>query len=377
MTRNFGTWERELADRLFTRRDCTLLSALAGVPLSRLDTVCLLDGVDIDDESSLYMLSLAVVGFRAGWEIFPSEAEPRLRGLHRYYQVRNSVGAPWLEAQVKKLLNAGIPVMFTGGLAMRAHYAAEAPRLMFGYDLTVPSAEYERAVVLLRDELRGGAPDDPREQMVNGYTTIHLHKGVPDHRFFSEEPLWDSARSAVFLSCDLLVPGPEDMLLSLLCSPQGAQLAREKNEERDRRLSDCAFVLQMAGADAARLEKRAQACGQTELVRFLLDILRSCAPDLFSGAAWADFFSRSADDEPFLRGMCRLCVETERHDQSPPGLHRTVSFLRAEYKVMERAWRCQGGQGGFLSYVRETRRLRRLPDALRRAGLTGRMRRGE
>lgn len=364
MIRDFPEPERELTDRLFARRDLSLIAALAEEPLAKNEAACLTEGMEMDTERSLYMLALGILGFRRGWEIFPAEAVPRLKGLHRYYQVRGTAAAPWLCTQMDRLQAAGIPFVLTGGSAMRAFYAPDVPRYMYGYDMTVPSRDYERAAELLRDGVRG-ASDANGDRTVSGITKILLHRGVPDERIFSEDAFWERCGRTEFLGRSVLVPAAEDMLLHLLCVPQGPWVFHERREDRDRRLYEACFLLRKQRMDFTLFGELAAAHGQVHLVRFWLRVLTTCAPDLLPEEQWTPFFQDVKGYDVFLNAMTRLAVETERRDKEQrESIWASWRLACAEYRVV----RTEGGGQGFAAYLRETRGIQGIRDLLNRVG---------
>lgn len=88
----------------------------------------LTDRYDIDYANMNYSLMLAVLGFRMGWDCFPHEIVPRLKGIHRYCQAKNVMGMPWLLEKIRVLRSSEIPVMLIKGLAMRYHYAKKCSK---------------------------------------------------------------------------------------------------------------------------------------------------------------------------------------------------------------------------------------------------------
>ena len=114
-------------------------------PYSSEELNFLLDGLDIDQEQSEYLLLLAHLGMRFHWQFFPEEIRPRLEGIYRAARLRNIYGIPWLKEQIHALHAAGIPVMFLKGMAMRTYYAPGVARQMSDYDFAVPEERFAEA----------------------------------------------------------------------------------------------------------------------------------------------------------------------------------------------------------------------------------------
>jgi len=357
MKRSGSERERELRERLFSARDLALLSAMAGEPLGAERAACLTEGMDVDTESSVYLLALGILGFRSGWDAFPPDVAPRLKGLHRYYQVRTGAGTPWLREQLSRLSGAGIPAVLTGGLAMRAFYAPDVPRLMNGFEITVRTDDYERAASVLREALM----DAPRERTVNGLTKILLRRGVPERDLFREDAFWGRAKPCSCLGFDVLAPSPEDLLLRLFGVPFGPALLRERREERDRRLYEAGFVLKSGRIDFERLGETARAHGRTAQVRFFLRVLSGCAPNALPERQWASAFPAEEEYDAFLRDHCRLDEAMRRRaERGRPSLSGSLALARAEWRTVRPVRSAAGEKTGFLPYYLETRQPRRV-----------------
>ena len=326
---NNGRRERvRYGSDLLTPRECVLVKALSG-DLSFADSAHLLtDNMDADRESSLYLLSLGIVGFRQGWTYFPSGIIPRIRGIHRYYQVADSAAAPWLREKLAVLEQAGIPFVLTGGTAMRAHYASDTPRMMNGYDITVRSKDHEAASSLLRSAVQTADPKNPFERTISGRTILRLHKGVPDGRLFSERAFWANAESSVYLDHKVLIPSSEDMLLHLLCTPFAPYICDEDHTDRARRLAESCIVIR-SGISYEVLAKTAERAGLTDVVRFYLVLLTDLVPNIIDRKDWEPFFPDRFSYRLFVRELDWLA-------RIRPGKKPRDPFLRFVRRVVRK-----------------------------------------
>ncbi len=152
-SRNGFYWENAFSRRLLNERERLLMRLLFDRlehPEKEKAVRSLTEHIDIDTENMNYMLMLSILGFQTNWYCFPAEAIPRLKGIHRYCQAHNVMGMPWLLGKVHTLQNAGIPVMFLKGLALRCYYNKNVPRMMYDYDIAVPRDRFREAMTLLR-----------------------------------------------------------------------------------------------------------------------------------------------------------------------------------------------------------------------------------
>lgn len=313
---------------LLTPRERVLVKALSG-DLSFADAAHLLtDNMDADRENSLYLLSLGIVGFRQGWKYFPPGIIPRIRGIHRYYQVADSAAAPWLREKLAVLEQARIPFILTGGTAMRAHFASDTPRMMNGYDITVRSKDHEAAASLLRSTVQTADPENPFERTIGGRTILRLHKGVPDGRLFSERAFWENAESSVYLDHKVLVPSSEDMLLHLLCTPFAPYICDEDHTDRGRRLAESCIVIR-SGISYEVLAKTAERAGLTDVVRFYLVLLTDLVPNIIDRKDWEPFFPDRFSYRLFVRELDWLA-------RIRPGKKPRDPFLRFVRRVVRK-----------------------------------------
>ena len=316
-------WEKLAEDSLLSPRDRVALRALAGDRDFQKDAHVLTDHMNPDRESSLYLLSLGIIGYRQGFGCFPEDIIPRIQGLHRYYQVRNGAVAPWLKERLKQLEDAGIPAMLTGGTAMRAYYAADTPRMMYGYDITVPSDAYERAGDLLKDSVRHADKEDPKDRTINGLTFLHLYRGVPDSRLFEEKGLWERASGVTWLNHRVLVPSKEDMLFHLLCIPYGPWAVKEEPAVRVRRLWECFKILELDPSPAIAADL-AGGKGLKEPAAFHLRMIGHLVGSRMESGDLEMCFPSDEKYEAYISAFGNLCriTDTIRHENKAGLLDR-------------------------------------------------------
>lgn len=329
-----------IRDSLLSRRDAELIRGLSCDASFGRDAGILTSDMVVDNESSMYLLALGVIGFQRGWEHFPESVIPRIRGIHRYYQVNNGASAPWLKDKLARLRAEDIPVMLTGGSAMRAVYAAGTPRMMYGCDMTVPSGSYEKATGLLRDAVREADLEDPAGRTIAGHTMIRLHEGVPDKRLFAEKSLWNAAKEALFLEQEVLVPSPEDMIIHLLCIPYPPWTFSEGRNERVRRLAECCLVMR-GGFDPEALSERADKAGLKDPVAMYLKLLSETAPDALCRTDFEEYFPSDEDYLRYERLFFRLAKafggpenSGEASSENDPGVIRKIVRRFSRRKIL-------------------------------------------
>ena len=75
--------ERQLENGVLTAREKCLIGLSFGGEATDEAFHTLTDGLDLDTANQNYLLMLSCLGFAKGWERFPPEMVPRLKGIHR------------------------------------------------------------------------------------------------------------------------------------------------------------------------------------------------------------------------------------------------------------------------------------------------------
>ena len=328
-----GSLEKRIWELLLGPKDRVMIRALSGEKTGPEAARLMTEGIDAERENALFLLLLAVIGLRQGWEGFPQEEVARLKGIHRFFQAKNSAAAPGLTAFADLLDRNGLPFMLSGSAAMRAAYASDTPRMMKRYDVTLPSERFEEGVKLL-EEFKNGAGKDPAG--FGESFRIELKRGTPDKRLFSEKSVWDRAAETVFMNRRVLVPSREDMLLQLICVPFGPFMADEKGPDRVRRLSDILRVSESASEE--KLASAARASGLEKVMRLYSAQLTELDPLPEGRPDWS-VFMKGPEDGAFLKSMekaCSMKLEFDRAygDGSSAPLRRKAALKAARAEAL-------------------------------------------
>lgn len=274
--------EKYLEYTMLTKREKCLMHVLFGERLTRDVMQILTEDFDIDTANQNYILMLSCLGYLQNWDLFPPEIVPRLKGVHRYHQVRNSMGMPWLIQQLHILNDAGIPVMLIKGVAMRAYYAPGTPRLMWDYDIAVPPQRYKEAVGLLsRGENNLKEEWEHSSAIASGKEELDLHCWIFKKNEENGSDFWERAVHFDFHGMDVCVPSPEDMLIHQLDTQARNFFMNEAPERRMKWLYDCRCIVQAAGGlDITSIAARAGKLHVTNQVRMMLRQFCCCFPEL-------------------------------------------------------------------------------------------------
>ena len=283
-SRNGFYWENAFSRRLLNEREWLLMRLLFDRlehPEKEKAVRYLTEHIDIDTENMNYMLMLSILGFQTNWYCFPAEAIPRLKGIHRYCQAHNVMGMPWLLGKVHTLQNAGIPVMFLKGLALRCYYNKNVPRMMYDYDIAVPRDRFREAMTLLRsgDTVNKGSEEwsDTIVGKCSGINVeLDVHQWIFKEMSDQDDAVWKRALAIPFYDTEVLVLSPDDMFLHQLNTHAKNIIVQEMAENRMKWLFDCRSLLEDYPPDPKKLETYTQEYGLGYIIRFMLSLLRNC-----------------------------------------------------------------------------------------------------
>lgn len=297
--------EQQLNKASLTSREKCLLDLSFGGEMTDEAFHTLLDGLDLDSENQNYLLMLSSLGFAKGWERFPPEMVPRLKGVHRYHQAHISMGLPWLVQQIRALTDEGIPVMLLKGIAMRAYYAPSRPRLMWDYDIAVPQESFDRALKLLLANGNAQGLCTPHSVAVKGSRDeIDLHRWI--FKGFSGKTcgIWERAKPFHFYGADVFVPEAEDMFFHLLDTQAHNFIRQESLERRMQWLCDCRCVWEAAGGlELDILARYAEAIHAESRVRMTLRIFMQCFPGLIDQEELDRVFPKTEEYKRMLKNI--------------------------------------------------------------------------
>lgn len=260
------------------------------------DIKVLTDGMDVDTASSNYMLMLAYLGHRKGWKYFPDEMIPRFKGLYRYYHVRNSLGIPGLVKQVQALSQMGIPVMLIKGMAMKAYYAPNVPRLMADMDILVPEEKFGLAKSVLKAMGATIAHEEIHSiHVLNGTASLDLHKWFFKTNGEKGTDLWERAIKINYQGVEVFVPSPEDMFIHILDTQSRNIILREGAMRRMKWLYDCRCVslIKEEGLDWDFIAERAKQVSSMHRVRIMSLYFAHCFPNVIP----ENFFEKDIPEE--------------------------------------------------------------------------------
>lgn len=299
--------EELLKEMMLTPGERVLINMLFGGELTEEIMHVLLENFDIDHANQNYILMLSCLGYMKNWKYFPPDIIPRLKGVHRYHQVHNSMGIPWLVQQLRILSDAGIPIMLIKGLAMRTYYAKGTPRLMWDYDIAVPEERYGEALRLLcagenflkMEGIHSGA-------VSNGKIELDLHRWIFKRNEEENNGLWDRAVHFDFYGMNVCVPAAEDMYLHQLDTQFRNWLQSEAPERRIKWLYDCRCIWEfLENKDLRKLSIRAEKLHITNKTRIMLRFFMYYFPGLIKKKQFDKVFPAATEYKQWLKRCMR------------------------------------------------------------------------
>lgn len=163
--------------------------------------------LDFDNSNLFFVNDLARIGASCQWVGIPASILPRLKGVLRYVQVYRSMTMPWLCQSIQLLSDANIPVMLTGGIAVREGYCKTAPVHCWHFDIAVRKADFSSACRSLQEGQAKASPEAKLSVKLRVWSHP-LPNGAGD-----ETSLWDRARKQRFQNLEVFIPSAEDLLL--------------------------------------------------------------------------------------------------------------------------------------------------------------------
>ncbi|MCM1134174.1 MAG: nucleotidyltransferase family protein, partial [Clostridium sp.] len=375
--------EEQLNKNILSPREKCLMSLLFSGKLTENSAHVLLDNLDLDTANQNYILMLSCLGYTKGWKYFPPEIQPRLKGVHYYHHIHNSMGIPWLLQQLQVLTDNGIPVMLLKGIAMLAYYAPDKPRLMWDYDIAVPNADFERALPLLLTGENTLMGEYPHSAAIKGARDeIDLHRWIFKTYGERSTDIWEHAETFCFHGINVRVPAPEDMLIHLLDNQSRNYfqvrnyLLPEGAERRMQWLYDCRRVWEFAGGiNLKYLADRAAVFHATERVRMTLKIFMQCFPELIDLQEFERYFPLTASYKRMLVRDANLVSATIRHEKyayaddgvlTPLRIWRSLRKEIAIYRSFAAEMRWKRPRVTFISHIKKRRNLNNFPDFLKK-----------
>lgn len=268
--------------------------------------------LDPDTTNQDFLLLLSRLGFRHGWELFSERIAPRLQGLHRYVLAQNGMNVPWLVRRLERLNAVGLPVLLLKGVAMKARYAPEQPRLMGDFDVYVPEGAYPQAMRLLASGDAYERPSNMRHGQVCSRerpATLEVHRWMFKAHNERGIDVWSLTEPVVYRGCRARVPDPYLMLVHLLDN-QACNIAFD--EALRRRLQwvvDCGSVMADVGTlDFGRLSALARRFHCEDTVHLMLRVMAPSRPDVVPESA----LDRTFGDVARLDGTVRDIVACRR-----------------------------------------------------------------
>jgi len=307
-------YEKMLQYLLLTKQEQILMDLLFGKKRTQEDIAILTDGLNPDVANLNYMLMLAYLGQSKGWEFFPKAIIPRLKGIHRYYLVRNSMGIKGLLEQIEYLKSFDIPAILLKGIAMKAVYAPQAPRLMNDMDVLVPKELFSKACSYLRFMGSGTVDYHIFEAHIdNGLASIDLHMSLLKSNNFNEKSIWDNAKKTVFHGTEIQVLSPEDMLIHLVDNHARDIARKECLSRRMKWLYDCRSIVGFGdGVDWEKIAHSSKQWHNEMQVRFMISYFDKVFPGIVPDKFLEKWLEEPIGYNQWLRNAYNYSITSER-----------------------------------------------------------------
>lgn len=286
--------ESSLSEEILDQKDRLLLNALFGLVPYDESVASLTGNLNLDDSRQDFLLMLSILGQRHHYEGYPDDITPRLKGVYRYFQVRNTLLLPWVMKRVGKLQEKGIRVMLIKGAAMRVFFLPGLPRQMNDVDIAIaPEDRFEEALDTIKqmgyDKL-GHAPHSA--SIRNGYMHMDLHRWAFKDFAEKDTGMWERAVTMRLMNQDVLIPEPMDMIVHLLDNQSRNIILFEASKRHIKWIFDLMSVIQHlpGGLDMEALASRSREFHAFHRVHLMLSLSRHALPGLCAQEDMDRFF---------------------------------------------------------------------------------------
>ena len=354
-------------------------------PCSKDNISVLFRDFEIDNEKMEYLLMLALLGYKIGWQYFPDEVKPRLEGVYKATRIRNIYGVPWLRDKLVLLKKQGIPVMFLKGMAMRAFFAPDIPRQMSDFDFAVPEDRFQEAKEILLtsgESSRAGAVSLHAIHIIEEQRkAIDLHQWVFKTHGDKRAAIWEKSIATDFGGTDIRVLNPVDMFIHIVDCKSRDIIKNLQAERKVKWLLDARHIIEKAGCKNWKWEEvadRAKELGSLNYLSLLLPAFSEVFPDILPPNDVQKIFPQ---DDNYSNWLNRVSVFSRENKQYREYLrNRNASEKRGikhYFKSFHHEWTAYhfyygpelknaNPEYGFIKYLCETRHVNGISALLKR-----------
>ncbi|MBQ1383123.1 MAG: nucleotidyltransferase family protein [Solobacterium sp.] len=374
------TIEKRLIQESLNERERKALHLLFSNQRSDEEILDVLEGLDPDTEDISFLLLLSMLGYSCAWKGFPERIIPRLKGIHRYYQVDNAMKFTWLCGILGGLEKAGIRAMLIKGGAMYVHYRQSSPRIMSDFDVSVPADRFEEACALVESYgcIKGDTAAWSAEYKaeIHGRTArLDLHCRMFKNGETADAGIRERAVQTEFRGMKLWIPSAEDMFIHLMDNQIRNLFHDEYRNRRTKWFFDCLSMINVCPdiLDAGRLRKQADMFHNRNYIRLALRMFSAWFPEIVSAEAVEKCFPA---DDAYWAWLCDGMEYRKRYNavagfEQGGGLPPKRVYLSArrwiqEYRFMGPEFKEQFGKMSFVDFFCHQTGCRDAAEALKR-----------
>ncbi len=292
---NVVAFEEKCKNNLLKPKERLLMQLLFDGEATKEKIEELTKDINVYNENMNFLLMLSCLGFNTNWVHFPNKIIPRLKEIHRYYQVRNSVSIPFLIEKLKILQENQIPVMLIKGISMQLYYDTKTPRIMGDFDLVVPEEKYDQAIEVLKGKddicIVGAAH---AVTIISNNVQFDVHRWVFKSYGEKDSDIWEKSIRLNYRNLDVSILSPEDMLIHLLDTRCRDIFFEENLKRRMKWIYDSYKVLQkVEDFDLKHLAERAKKLNAYYHVTMMINLFSTCFENAISKESIEKEFPKS------------------------------------------------------------------------------------
>jgi hypothetical protein len=252
----------------------------------------LIGSIRFDEIPGEFILTLALFCLQHGWQGVPKCIVPRIEGYLKAFHTSNAALLAAFGQVGKELNRMNIPILLLKSAAIKAASGKNPPRSMGDVDFVVPPDRHKVAVETAMNfgfEITCICKHGTDLKMDMLGLDIHSRIFRENKKRTHEDQIFARARRSTAFGVEVLLPCPEDLMLSILNNAYFNIIHMEDRNRKSRWVHDCMDIFKSnPNFDFGMFIDTAKRVGVSHKAKALLKILSIHAPkiipeDLFDG----------------------------------------------------------------------------------------------
>lgn len=275
---------------------------------------------------------LARLAARFDWNCVPEDLVPRLKGVRKYFLVRNVALLSRATKVLAALAEAGVPLLVVKGGALRMGLLPDIPQKMADVDVVVPKERFDECRELLAE--RGFGVEGYWSHSVDVSDAqgncVDVHWCVFKNNMHGEEPtqlIVERGTQVTSHGVTVSVPSPEDAFLKTVANAADNFILVQNGKGPISWLADCIDLSECYELSYPDVVDHALEYGALPELRLGLALARHLVPGIFPELE--ELVGSSVDERTFRRiraAQKRFAVSDEEFTAYPAPRHLLHAF---------------------------------------------------